>query len=81
MDNLQIEVAKNVANNGRLFCALLVFINVMTDHPALAVLSAVPVGASVIVDPLRNKTAKVILSVWIVVFTAIIALISFINAW
>lgn len=59
-DLIDIEVAKNVAQNGRWFCALVSFISLVAftyfnDLMAfrLAVLSVAPIGLSVIADQLE----------------------------
>lgn len=68
-------VAQNIATNGRWFCALLVLINIASQHYALAVFSAVPIGLSAIVDQLPASIARpAALAVY--AFAAIVAVVS-----
>lgn len=63
----RLAVAKNAAENGRLFCALTfvaaMVLHVMSPsvgHDKLAVLALFPIGASVIVDLMPRPIARVI---------------------
>lgn len=65
----RLAVARNMATNGRLFCVMqfiaCLVVYVVTRNPsfaALAMLAALPVSISVIIDPIRNHLLKAGLS-------------------
>lgn len=57
----RLAVAKNVATNGRLFCTMLFVLAVVMGMGRLALLAALPVGLSVVVDQLPAGIAATFL--------------------
>lgn len=76
----RLAVVKNIADNARLFCVLLVVINLVAANPRLAVLAAVPVGLSCIVDQLPARVSRYV-SLAVYAFTAGIALATLVSVW
>lgn len=84
-DEIRFEFAKNVATNGRLFSVLLVAISLTMYATGagrwfalIAVLSALPVGLSCIVDQLPRLYGR-IASALVYGFTVAIAIILLVN--
>lgn len=81
----RLAVAQNVATNGRLFCAMLftacLTMFVVRSDPAfaaLAVVAAVPVGASCIVDQISHTAIRSIAALAVYACAAFVALQSII---
>lgn len=77
---------KNIATNGRLFCFMLFFIALaafMDGYGAwygrIAVLAALPVGLSCIIDQMQAGRPRLIATLCTYSIAAIVALILFIN--
>jgi hypothetical protein len=70
-------LAKNVATNARLFCALVCLVDIAAQHYALAIWMAAPVGLAAIVDQLPPP-AKAIASMGTYALAAVIAVASLI---
>ena len=76
-----LATAKNVATNGRLFCIMLAAANIAGGHPAMAVLAALPVGLSCLVDQISVPSTKALMSTLVYAFAAIVAVVSFNILW
>ncbi len=81
MDRWQIEVARNVAANARLFCAMLFAVSLAAfigghglSYGRLAVLWALPVGIACILDQMPDGWHRAVAAVCLYGFTAILAL-------
>lgn len=72
-----LAVAKNVATNGRLFCIMLAAAVIAGGHPALAILAALPVGASCLVDQITVPSTRALMSTLVYGFAASLAIVSF----
>lgn len=70
-------LAKNVATNARLFCALVCIVDVAAQHYALALLMAAPVGLAAIVDQLPPRI-KAVASMGTYALSAVVAIASLI---
>lgn len=86
MEHWQLETAKNIATNGRLFCvmifivALSAFFGGFGAHfMRIALLCAAPVGLSVIIDQMPHGRAYVLLSLGNVALAAMLAVILFLS--
>lgn len=86
MDQWNIEVAKNVAANGRAFCLMIFAASIaafVTGYGSAfgryAILCALPVGASCILDQLPNNRLRMIAAALIYGFSALMAFIVFIE--
>lgn len=80
-DEIRFEYAKNIATNGRVFSILLVAICIAFYHGGagrwalgMAVLAALPVGLSCIVDQLPRPAARVA-SVAVYLLSVVVAVI------
>lgn len=80
-DLYQIALRKNVAENGRCFCVMLAFINLLIGSPLLAFLSILPIAGAIAVDLTPDENIKYRASWVIYIFSALIALATFINVW
>lgn len=80
-DAFRLAIAQNIAVNGRMFCAALILINLVASHRALAVLAAVPIGASCVVDALPSGRLRASLTGGVYFFTAAVAVLTYLNAW
>ena len=69
-DEYRIALGQNIAANGRLFCALLVGINAYAGGSLLALLAALPVGVSCVVDQIENRRAHLAAAAITYTFTA-----------
>ena len=85
---VQIAVAQNVAANGRVFCIMLVLISLVLmlvlKRPAyaqMALLSALPLGLSCIIDRLPASRIQVWASIALQIFTALVAVAILILSW
>lgn len=81
LDAWRIATAQNVATNGRWFCALLVLINLAATERALAVMAALPVGVSVLIEAAPAGRARTSAAQLLYVFVALVALATLIKAW
>lgn len=81
LDAWRIASAQNVATNGRWFCALLVLINLAASDRALAVMAALPVGLSVLIEAAPAGRSRTAASQLLYVFVALVALATLIKAW
>lgn len=77
MDDYQLEIARNVARNGRLFCIILCAVALaaylVTHAPAFAIvaaLCAVPVGLSCLAEPFQPTTFSAALALAVYVISA-----------
>ena len=76
-----LEIAKNIATNGRWFCALLTLINLGSGHPAIATLAALPIGASCLVDQMPFGQPRAAATISVYAWAIAIAVLTLINAW
>jgi hypothetical protein len=76
-----LEIAKNIATNGRWFCALLTLINLGSGHPAIATLAALPIGASCLVDQMQVGRLFAVATIVIYAWAIAIAALTLLNAW
>ena len=76
-----LEIAKNIAANGRWFCALLALINLGSGHPLIATLAAMPIGASCLVDQMPHGRARSVSVISVYALAIIIAALTLLNAW
>lgn len=76
-----MAIAKNVATNGRLFCILLVAVNIAAGHHAMAIISALPVGLSVIAEQGKVGWPRYIATLAIYGLAAIAAILSLVQVW
>jgi hypothetical protein len=79
-DRLRLAIAQNIAANGRLFSVLLVAVNLVAylktgsvNHLAFAILSALPVGASCLIDQIPGGRLRLFATA--VVYTASIVVV------
>lgn len=82
MERFDIEAAKNAAKNGRWFCAMLFAVALVAFHGGygerfgvMAVLAALPVGLSILIDAMPEGRAKAIAGLALYLFTAVLALV------
>lgn len=77
----KLATAKNVATNGRLFCVMVAAAAIAGGHPALAVLMALPVGMSCLVDQISVPSTRALMSTLVYAYAAIVALAAFSLLW
>ena len=87
-DKVSVEIAKNAATNGRLFCLMIFAVNLVMfmngygeGYAALAALCAAPVGLSVLADHMPESNARSWFSLGIIAFTAVLGFITLFAAW
>jgi uncharacterized membrane-anchored protein YjiN (DUF445 family) len=88
MDFVSLEIAKNAAMNGRLFCLMIFAVNLAAFvtgygdwYARLAVMCAVPLGMSVITDWMSDGHAKDVMFLATVALAIIVAAVTFFSAW
>lgn len=82
MTHLDLELRKNIAENGRWFCAGLIAINLLTGSPLLAFLAMLAFAGAILSDLiLLSDHDPAWISLAVYVFTAFVALATFINLW
>lgn len=86
MEQWQIETAKNIASNGRLFCAMIFIVSLAafvggygTQFARIAILCAAPVGLSCIIDQMPYGRAYSLLSLGNYALAAFLAIILFLE--
>jgi len=77
----RFAIARNVATNGRLFCAMLAAINVTAGQHALAILAALPVGLAAIVDQLPAGKLRAFASLGVYGLAALVTLEALARLW
>ncbi len=81
MDDFKMARAKNAAENGRLFCVLLLAVALFEHLPTLALMAAIPVGAAAIIDRIENHRLVAVASLLTVVWAASVAIAILVNLW
>lgn len=77
-------IVANAAKNGRLYCTLLVIINLIAGWPIIAWLAALPVGIAVIGDGLavaERDHASVVVMLASYAITAVAVIATLIAVW
>lgn len=80
-DPYQIALRQNIAENGRIFCVALAIINLFVGSPLLAFLSILPLAGAIAVDLMPDGNSKFRASWGVYIFSALVALATFINTW
>lgn len=89
-DRVFVDLARNAATNGRLFCLMIFAVNLVAFaigygpfYAKLAILSAVPVGLSVIADrmSMEDHPRVGLLSLVITALSVLAAVLTFFAAW
>lgn len=81
MTPYQLGVAANMASNGRAFCGLVALVDVVGGHPLLGLVAALPVGLSVLLDPLPGGPYKIAGAIATQAMAACVFLASAIILW
>ncbi len=74
-----IATIQNIATNGRWFCAMLFILALWTNHPRLALLAAIPVGAAVIVEQIQDERIAMWFATGIYALAVFAALLLLVN--
>lgn len=82
-DRLRLAISRNIAINGRLFSVLLVAVNLVAylkigaaSHLAFALLAALPVGASCLVDQMPSGRLRLLATAAVYTASIVVVLMS-----
>lgn len=76
---LGLEIAKNVAENGRLIVLVTFAVNLVAGFQVMALLCVVPLFLAMVSDLLPSRRSIASVAVWLV--TAALVLLTLVNVW